>query len=111
MDNFSADWEQKSLINELTQGMELAKQLQIHLNVASSSHETRELLVHKILNSYDKALSMLKFKAPAAEPQPELSPRSRTGSPNIEDSDLNLKDKDHVKATRKRWSVLIFMLN
>ncbi|GFY84103.1 WRKY family transcription factor [Actinidia rufa] len=105
MDNFSADWEQKSLINELTQGMELAKQLQIHLNVTSSSHETRELLVHKILNSYDKALSMLKFKAPAAEPHPELSPRSLTGSPNSEDSDFDFKDHEHVNASRKRKSV------
>ncbi|PSS28797.1 WRKY transcription factor [Actinidia chinensis var. chinensis] len=105
MDNFSADWEQKSLINELTQGMELAKQLQIHLNVTSSSHETRELLVHKILNSYDKALSMLKFRAPAAEPHPELSPRSLTGSPNSEDSDFDFKDHEHVNASRKRKSV------
>ncbi|GFS32153.1 WRKY family transcription factor [Actinidia rufa] len=105
MDNFSANWEQKSLINELAQGLELAKQLQIHLNVSSSSHETRELLVHKILNSYDKALSILKFKASAAEPQPELSLRSLAGSSNSEDSDFDFKDHEHVNASRKRKSV------
>ncbi|XP_057462968.1 probable WRKY transcription factor 41 [Actinidia eriantha] len=105
MDNFSANWEQKSLINELAQGLELAKQLQILFNVSSSSHETCELLVHKILNSYDKALSILKFKASAAEPQPELSLRSLARSPISEDSDFDFKDHEHVNASRKRKSV------
>ncbi|KAL7003554.1 WRKY transcription factor [Sarracenia purpurea var. burkii] len=113
----SADWEEKSLIKELTQGMELAKQLQMHLNVTSSSSfssspKTREWLVQKILNSYDKALSMVKWKASVRdhEPQPitgaatgmSESPRSLSGSPHSEDSYLDFKGREHTSGSRKR---------
>ncbi|RDX60179.1 putative WRKY transcription factor 30, partial [Mucuna pruriens] len=51
-----------SLIHELIQGKELAKQLSNHLLTCSpSSHETNELLLHKILSSYEKALTMLNW--------------------------------------------------
>lgn len=104
------DWEQKNLINELAQGMELARQLQIHLNVPSSSHEAREFLVEKILSSYEKALSMLNMSSSVSEPQaiggPILrmseSPPSLTGSPRSEDSDRELKDQEQRDASRKR---------
>ncbi|CAK9175571.1 unnamed protein product [Ilex paraguariensis] len=111
----SADWEKMNLINELTQGRELAKQLQFHLNVSYSSHEARELLVHKILNSYDKALSMLKcVGASSGEPQLTIgtaiavsseSPRSFIGSPHSEDSDRDSKDQEHKDGSRKRKCV------
>ncbi|KAA8540010.1 hypothetical protein F0562_026702 [Nyssa sinensis] len=109
----SADWEQKNLINELTQGRELAKQLQLqlHLNL-SSSHETRELLLHNILKSYEKALSMLKFNGTVAEPSPSGvgigmsdSPRSLSGSPHSEDSDRDFKDHERNDNSRKRKSM------
>ncbi|KAA3459917.1 putative WRKY transcription factor 30 isoform X2 [Gossypium australe] len=54
--------EQKCLINELLQGRELAMQLQAHLNLPSCN-ETRELLLQQIQASYDKALSLLNYKA------------------------------------------------
>ncbi|MBA0730164.1 hypothetical protein Golax_025940 [Gossypium laxum] len=54
--------EKKCLINELLHGRELAMQLQAHLNLLSCN-ETRELLLQKIQASYDKALSLLNYKA------------------------------------------------
>ncbi|KAH1075366.1 hypothetical protein J1N35_027694 [Gossypium stocksii] len=56
------EWEQKCLINELLQGRELAMQLQAHLNLPPCN-ETRELLLQQIQASYDKALSLLNYKA------------------------------------------------
>ncbi|GMP70488.1 hypothetical protein CsSME_00029319 [Camellia sinensis var. sinensis] len=104
----SPGWEQKTLINELARGKELAKQLQN--NLTSSSHETCELLIHNILNSYDKALSMLKWNGSVAgEPQltgaamgiTSESP-SLCGSPHSEDSDRDFKDHEHKDGSRKR---------
>lgn len=56
----SCSWEQKTLIGELIQGMELAKQLRQNLG-AKSSPETREFLVQRILSSYEKSLLILKW--------------------------------------------------
>ncbi|KAH7578036.1 hypothetical protein ACOSP7_000855 [Xanthoceras sorbifolium] len=105
------DREQMVLINELTQGKELAKQLRKHLN-PSSSKETREFLLQKILGSYEKALSMLNCGASSMVHEPNLNitiletPSSfANGSPRSEDSDLDCKD--HVFKKRKtmpRWS-------
>uniref|UniRef100_A0A2P2IU22 WRKY domain-containing protein n=1 Tax=Rhizophora mucronata TaxID=61149 RepID=A0A2P2IU22_RHIMU len=67
----AADWEQKTLINELTQGKELAKQLRSQLN-ASSSLETRQFLLEKLLSSYERSLSMLNWSALAAEQKPSI---------------------------------------
>jgi len=99
------DWEQKNLVEELTLGMELAKQLQIHLNVPSSSRETREVLVQKILTSYEKALSMLNFGTSlVGELHPvggitirnSESPPSHSGSPRSEDSDRDTRDQRQI---------------
>lgn len=111
MENMGS-WEQKNLINELTNGRELAKQLQIHLSVSSSSHDARESLVQKILTSYEKALSLLRCSGPVGEPQAAAaggggavgigmseSPRSLSGSPRSEDSD---KEQEHKDGSRKR---------
>ncbi|KAK6135342.1 hypothetical protein DH2020_030930 [Rehmannia glutinosa] len=114
MENFTSDWELKNVVKELSQGRELAMQLQNHLNVqSSSSHETREFLLHKILYSYDKALSMLKHSRPgdggsgdAPPPGANLdsSPASLAGSPRSDDD----SDQDNFKdnqASRKRKAV------
>lgn len=125
------NWEHKtSLVNELTQGRELARQLQMHLNVASNSNPStttqtalaRELLIQKIIASYEKALTILNTSsyAPIAvaveqqqqqQQQPTFtvaastgvvtirmadSPPSLNGSPRSEDSD------DHKDPSRKR---------
>lgn len=52
--------DEKRVIESLTQGKEFAKQLQIHLNNPnSSSHQTQQILINDILNSYNKSLSLL----------------------------------------------------
>ena len=94
------EFEQKSLINELAQGKELAMQLQAHLNVPSSSQETREVLVHKILASYEKALSMLTLGNASAIIGLSESPPSLSGSPRSEDSD----PEHRHDASRKRYT-------
>ncbi|KAF2312178.1 hypothetical protein GH714_028390 [Hevea brasiliensis] len=104
------DWQQKTLVNELTLGRELARQLQIHLNVPSSSRETREMLVQKIQASYEKALSMLNLSSSTTEPNPRgsvaiglsESRHSLSGSPRSEDSDRDFKDLDPKDGSRKR---------
>ncbi|KAJ6672800.1 WRKY TRANSCRIPTION FACTOR 30-RELATED-RELATED [Salix viminalis] len=114
------DWEQKNLVEELTLGMELAKQLQIHLNVSSSPMETREMLLQGILTSYEKALSMLNLGSGlvAGELHPvggipirnSESPPSLSGSPRSEDSDRDTRDQRHIdygSSSRKsmpRWT-------
>jgi hypothetical protein len=52
----------KNLIDKLLQGLELARQLQIYLNVSSSSNETREILIQKIISTFEKALEMVNRK-------------------------------------------------
>ncbi|CAN6569567.1 unnamed protein product [Malus baccata var. baccata] len=114
MENCNIHWEQKSLVNELAQGRDLARQLQIHLNVPSSSYGTRELLVQKIILSYEKALSMLNSSSSASggeQQQPtghvairmvESPPHSLNESPRSEDSDREFKDHDNKDSSRKR---------
>ncbi|XP_015937960.1 probable WRKY transcription factor 46 [Arachis duranensis] len=57
--------EQVSIVGELMQGKELAKKLFDHLNSpspslsSSSSHESNEALIEKILSTYEKVLTML----------------------------------------------------
>ncbi|KAG4172704.1 hypothetical protein ERO13_A11G014000v2 [Gossypium hirsutum] len=112
------EWEQRSLVSELTQGREVARQLQAHLNGASSLSydiETREVLVQKIEASYEKALSILNCNvntssASAVVPltpvirMPE-SPNSRCGSPPSEDSDRGFRDSDASKKRKApRWT-------
>lgn len=120
MDRKMGEWEQNSLINVLLQGRESAKQLQIQLNLRTSSSspdQTRGImLVQKIISSYDKALSMLNFCASSSSTQePQLpagpvteSPTSLTGSPLSEDSDRDVKDpQEDVSKKRKtfpRWT-------
>lgn len=107
------EWEQRSLVSELTQGREVARQLQAHLNGASSSCydiETREVFVQKIEASYEKALSILNCNvntssASAVVPLPPMirmpeSPNSRCGSPPSEDSDRSFRDSG---ASKKRY--------
>ncbi|KAJ4826001.1 hypothetical protein Tsubulata_027594 [Turnera subulata] len=105
------DWEQKNLIHELKLGMELAKQLQLHLNSPSSSREAREMLVQKIQDSYQKVLSMLSSSSSMVDHQTHNagvgigmseSPSSLNGSPRSEDSDRDLKDTEYRDATKKR---------
>lgn len=90
--------EQKSLINmELTQGKELANQLKNQFDQnEQDSGEICEVLVAKILSSYEKALSLLKSSALVVEENlPLESPHSFTSdeSPKSEISNQSHKKK------------------
>ncbi|KAG4117511.1 hypothetical protein ERO13_D12G236600v2 [Gossypium hirsutum] len=108
--------EQGTLISELIQGMELAKQLRVHLDTASSA-ESMDLLVQKILSSYEKALLILQFSRPMSMGQPQQnvgatsgvpeSPLSINGSPRSDDLDKDNQDTRDVSKKRKmlpRWT-------
>lgn len=104
------DLEQRNLINELMQGKELAKQLLFHLNTPSSSREVRELLLQRILASYEKALSILHCNTMVAVEPPirtvESPPSPRSGSPRSEDSDRDVKDQENKDSTPKKRKTL-----
>ncbi|CAL5392791.1 unnamed protein product [Camellia sinensis] len=72
--------------------MEIAKQLRFHLNSASSA-ENRQLLLQRILSSYEKSLLILKSSAPTTG-MPESS-ISGDGSPQSEDCNGGGGFKDH----------------
>lgn len=100
------EWEPKTLINELNQGKDLAKQLRKHLN-PSSSVETRQFLVEKILSSYEKALSILNWGDFMVEPKSTIrvleSPHSiANSSPRSDVSDQDCKDQCHKDVFKKR---------
>ncbi|XP_061348156.1 probable WRKY transcription factor 30 [Gastrolobium bilobum] len=113
MDNMG---DQKSLIHELLQGLELARQLQIYLHVPSSSQETRELLIQKIISTFEKALEMVNWKGPVGEssqhPSGVVIRKSDSpplsSSPRSEDSDRDLKDQESNASTKRntfpRWT-------
>lgn len=103
-------WEQNTLINELIQGMEVARKLKADLRTPYSAG-TRDLLVQRILSSYEKALLILRCNASTSELQamsqetatrlPE-SPLSVHGSPLSEDVDGTIKDHQEVKHDSKK---------
>ncbi|KAJ8753047.1 hypothetical protein K2173_011815 [Erythroxylum novogranatense] len=90
------DWGLKNLIAELRLGRDLARQLQIHLNVPYSSRETCEMLLQRILNSYEKSLSIVNFSSSGSGTSVPIpmteSPPSLTGSSRNEDFDHDLRD-------------------
>ncbi|OMO64319.1 DNA-binding WRKY [Corchorus capsularis] len=102
------DWEQKTLLNELTQGRELTNLLRKHLH-PSSSPQTRQALLEKILFSYEKALSMLNCTGFVVETKPTgstlESPASviaNNSSPRSEGSDK--KDVIKKRKTSSGWT-------
>ncbi|XP_075522750.1 putative WRKY transcription factor 53 [Primulina tabacum] len=100
----AATWQYNALINELTQGLEKTKQLRIHL-WSTSPPEAQDLILQKILSSYDKALLILKWGGPngaATLSTPENSV-SVHGSLRSEDLNKNIKDnQDDMNASKKR---------
>ncbi|KAL4574778.1 hypothetical protein LXL04_021616 [Taraxacum kok-saghyz] len=107
----------KRIVHELTQGKEFAEQLKIHLKNPSSSHETQEILIHNILNSYENTLSLLAIcglTTHGSNDEPHLhgekgitnleSQVSLTESPHSEDSDPVFQDIHHKDSGAKRKS-------
>ncbi|XP_027341426.1 probable WRKY transcription factor 41 [Abrus precatorius] len=110
------NWEQNTLINELIQGMEVARKLKADLREPYSV-ETRDLLVQRILSSYEKALLILRYNASTSKLQsmnqatatllPE-SPISVNESPQREDVDgvKEMKDHQEIKHDSKKRKIM-----
>ncbi|KAK1436140.1 hypothetical protein QVD17_01916 [Tagetes erecta] len=63
--------DENRLIHELTQGLQMAQQLKVNLH----SHEAREVLIQKILSSYENALLVLRSGDSAGKALPACSLR------------------------------------
>ncbi|GER41493.1 WRKY transcription factor [Striga asiatica] len=99
------NWENKKLVDELTQGMEQAMQLRVHIcsNFPSKAHD---LLLQEIISTFENSLLILKCCGPTARaqagpptpaaPESSLSPDV---SPRSEKVDINL-----TNASKKRKS-------
>ncbi|XVE73737.1 hypothetical protein DITRI_Ditri11bG0142500 [Diplodiscus trichospermus] len=92
------DWDQKSLLNELTMGKELTNLLRMHLHPSSSS-QTRQVLLEKILCSYEKALSVLNCSGYLVETKPT---GSMTESPGSIANDSPGSEGSHKKEVFKK---------
>ncbi|CAL0331002.1 unnamed protein product [Lupinus luteus] len=106
-------WEQNTLINELIQGMEVAKKLKEDLKTPYLVG-TRDMLVQRILSSYEKALLILNASAPKSQ---TMSPATATslpdslisfdGSPMREDNDDGvIKGEKEVKTDSKKRKMM-----
>lgn len=85
---------QKTLINvELTQGKELANQHKSYLvdHDTEKSGDTCELLLEKILSSYEKSLAMLKSSAIKLRESKEIPQCFSDDSPRSDISDQSQK--------------------
>ncbi|CAI9288998.1 unnamed protein product [Lactuca saligna] len=96
-------YEQTTVVHELTQGIEMAKQLRLNLDSA----EAREFLIEKILSSYDKALFVLKSAGqPArASPLPESSlPKSSITTSSPQSTECEFEFGQNVASKKRKAS-------
>ncbi|CAJ1974360.1 unnamed protein product [Sphenostylis stenocarpa] len=106
-----------SIVQELLQGLEFARQLQVYLHMPSSSQETRDLLIQKIISTFEKALEMVNWKGPVPVGESSQLPLAAairmsdspiSSSPQSEDSERDMKDHDHSAFKRRntlpRWT-------
>ncbi|KAL6509266.1 WRKY transcription factor [Orobanche gracilis] len=124
MENFPSDFDIENLTEELSQGRDLTMQLQNHLHVQSSpSREICEFLLHKILYSYDQALSMLRNRsrrpatATGEAPPSGIFPAAATSNQDSsralprDDSDQDFKDRSARKRKAiERWTEKVKVL-
>ncbi|KAL3653608.1 WRKY Transcription Factor [Castilleja foliolosa] len=107
MDNLFSNSELENLIREISQGREMTTQLQNHLNVSSSSSRDKcDYLLHKILYSYDQALSIIRNNRRASDETltPSILMATNQDSPQSlvsDESDQDFKDL----ASKKRKAV------
>ncbi|XP_057450066.1 probable WRKY transcription factor 41 [Lotus japonicus] len=106
------NWEQKALINELIQGMEMARKLKSDLSLTSSL-DTKNLLLQQILSSYDKALLILRCNASNSKSQTmhqatqTLSPESSLFVKRGEDIEGDVKGHHEPKQNSKKRKMLM----
>nr|QCV57315.1 WRKY transcription factor [Fagopyrum tataricum] len=111
-DNYSP-----TLTNELQQGKDLARQLQMlllqdpHSSTSSSRsfHDTREFLVQQIIASFDRAVSMANHPSDPLAPSPPPLPPVKSESPlsGSEDSDPVGEDSTRRKRVQPRWTTKV----
>ncbi|XP_060206878.1 probable WRKY transcription factor 53 [Lycium barbarum] len=92
------NWEYNSLINELIQGMEHAKQLRAYFSSATSPDKIQELHFHMqmILSSFENSLSILKWTGSVTQTPLLIAPPVSNGAPESSISvDENPKIDDH----------------
>ncbi|MQM18865.1 hypothetical protein Taro_051863 [Colocasia esculenta] len=93
------------LISELTQGKELTRQLESHMEQLSSPTEQCKHLVQSLLSTWDKAISMARW---SRESEGERLTRSLSGSPGSEGSE-GRASKDQLESRemfKKRKTLL-----
>lgn len=92
------------MINELVQGMEKAKQLHSHL-CSTSPSQAQDMLMQRILSSYEKALLILNWKAPVEHTRAGGAVESSVsvdGSCRSEDLNNSFRDYQDYNASKKR---------
>ncbi|XP_058732102.1 probable WRKY transcription factor 41 [Vicia villosa] len=107
------NWEQNTLINELIQGMDVAKRLKEELRTPYSL-DTRDSQVQMILSSYEKALRILGCNESTSKSQtvtPVItslpqSPVSTNGSPLSEEFDATFQYRKEVKNKSKKRKIV-----
>ncbi|GAA0174795.1 DNA-binding transcription factor [Lithospermum erythrorhizon] len=105
----------------------MAKQLKMNLSTPSSSPEVCDILVNKIIDSYDRALTMVKpvdamqggyrdtinpptdstlvaNRAPESPPSPIGSPRSQDSDMEFRDRDKKISDASKKRKAMPRWT-------
>ncbi|KAI3449255.1 hypothetical protein Pfo_005920 [Paulownia fortunei] len=109
----AGSWNRKSVINELTQGIELANELKKQLHPSTNSREACGFLVEKIVSCYDNALALLNCMALlgngdstqlAAVSNIQVSPTSGSEVSNQDSKDQVYEDVHKKKKTLPRWS-------
>ncbi|XP_015085671.1 probable WRKY transcription factor 53 [Solanum pennellii] len=109
----ASNWEYKTLINELTQGIEHTKQLREHFHSTASTFENQELLLQKILSSYEQSLLILNWGGSTVQSPPALPPSagaieysvSVNGSPKSDDKKRSDQDQHAlINISKKRKS-------
>lgn len=95
-----------SIINELTQGMQLARQLKSILS-SDTSTETKQVLIQEIISSYDRALLMVNWggQAPPLVPPMLSQPESSVSideSPQSGDFNQLFDNQQDLKVVSKK---------
>ena len=106
---------EKMLMNELIQGRDVAKQLQLIFfkdqqlppTTCSNEADAQDLMIQKILGCFDKSITILQSDSINQLSQQIVvgttdSPTSFCGSPKSQDSDGDFKDLDQKDELRKR---------
>ncbi|KAB2056441.1 hypothetical protein ES319_A11G102900v1 [Gossypium barbadense] len=93
--------EQEALLNELKEGREVTNLLMKHLHLPSS-HQTRLVLIEKILGSYENALSILNCNGLVVETKPSLS--TMESLPSIDHSSPDKRDVYKKRKTSSGWT-------